>query len=397
MLLIGSATLVGSALEIAASRDISADFENHRALCRMYLCEDALALSDAYQRQLQGTNESISIASKILLDSLVRDPASAYRWLDLGQVLSQAGFLDQASYCVGRALQLGGDSADVALAAGDFYLRFGDRHEGLHELARTLRLTRAFDQPVFSLFGARRVSIDDTLTYGMPEDKFAVQAYLRDAIERREVDHAGKIWKWMTDRGLGDQKIAIEYSSFLFYQHQFLQASAVWTQFAPANGDNEHLYNGTFAHGPLAGAVFDWTITPAKGVTIRRDCQPQSDECSLQIQFSGSENIDFKNVSQNVVLAPGEYRLRALVRATGMTTDQGLFVEVKDGENEGRLDVQSDQLKGSSDWHEIQIPFKVEPATHFVNVVVRRRASERFDSKISGTVWIRNISLTRTN
>jgi hypothetical protein len=398
---------MGSALEIAVSGEISANFENHQALCRMYLCEDAVALSDAYQRQIQGTNKSISIASKILLDGLVRDSASAYRWLDLGQVLSQAGSLDQASYCVGRALRLGGDSADVALAAGDFYLRFGDRHKGLHELARTLGSTRAFDQPVFGLFRARGVSVDDALSYAMPEDRLPVQAYLRYVIERREVDHAEKIWKWMTDRRLDDEKIAIEYCSFLFYQHQFSQAAATWTsetalftpiaRSAPAYGGKEYLYNGALAHEPLAGAVFDWKITPTEGASIRRDCQTQPSGCSLQIQFTGLENIDFKNVSQNTVLEPGKYHLRALVRTTEITTDQGVFLEVKDGENEGRLDVESDQLKGSSDWHEIQIPFRVEPATNFINVVIRRKASMRFDSKISGIVWIRDLSLIQTN
>ena len=220
---------MGSTLEIAVSREVSSNLESHQTLCRIYLCEDAVALSDAYQRQIQGTNESISIASKILLDNLVRDPASAYRWLDLGQVLSQAGSLDQASYCVGRALQLGGDSADVALAAGDFYLRFGDRHEGLHELARTLGSTRAFDQPVFGLFTARQVSVDDSLSYGMPADRLAVQAYLRHVMENREVDSAEKIWKWMTDRRLDDKSIAIDYCNFLFQQHQFSQAAIAWT------------------------------------------------------------------------------------------------------------------------------------------------------------------------
>jgi hypothetical protein len=372
----------------------------------MYLCEDAVGLSDAYQRQIQGTNDSISVASKVLLDSLIRDPASAYRWLDLGQALSQAGALDQASYCVGRALQLGGDSADVALAAGDFYLRFGDRHTGLRELARTLLSTRSLDEPVFGLFEARGVSFDEILSYGMPEDKSAVQAYLSDAIEHRDVDRAEKIWKWMTDRHLDDEKNAIEYSSFLFYQHQFSQAATVWTSEtakftptvgpAPTYGDKEYLYNSGLTHEPLAGAVFDWAIIPTKSVTVRRDCQTQPSGCSVQIQFTGTENIDFKNVSQNVVLKPGEYRLRAVVRGTGITTDQGLFLEVKDGENEGLLDVQSDQLKGSSDWHAVQIPFRVDAATNYVNVVIRRKTSMRFDNKISGTVWITDLSLVRT-
>ena len=138
-----AAALVGSALEISVSRHATSDFDNHQSLCRMYLCEERVPLVRAYHLQLAGNTNSVESALSMLLDSLVRDPSSAYRWLDVGQALAQAGRIDQASYCIARAVQLGGDSADVALNAGDFYLRYGNRRLGLHYLARTLNETRA--------------------------------------------------------------------------------------------------------------------------------------------------------------------------------------------------------------------------------------------------------------
>jgi len=89
--------------------------------------------------------------------------------------------------------------------------------------------------------------------------------------------------------------------------------------------------------------------------------------------------------------------LHASVRTTNMTTDQGLAFEIKDGENEGRLRVVSTQLKGTTNWQDIETPFTVGPSTRFIEVSVVRPPSQRFDNRIDGTAWIRQVSLVRVD
>ncbi len=401
LFLVSFAALVGSALEIVASQQSSSNFEDHQALCRAYLCEERIPLADAYQRQIDGTTTSVDIASRILLDSLMRDPASAYRWLDLAQALAQAGQEQQASYCIARAVRLGRNSADVLLGAGDFYLLYGERREGLRDLAKTLRMTRAFDEAVFSRFTAAGISVEDTLNDGVPEERLPAQAYLQYLIERRELASSEKVWKWMTDRRLNDQQTTIEYSNFLFAQRQFVQAAVVWASVAdkitPDYYSKEYIFNGAFAFDPLPGAILDWRIAPLTHGSVSRGCEPRPDECFLRVQFDGSANTDFDNVSQVVVLYPGTYLFRVSVRTADLTTDQGLLLEIKDGENAGRLDVESRQLRGTSDWQVVELTFTVVPATNFIVVRVRRHSSLRFDNKISGTAWIRRASLVQVH
>jgi hypothetical protein len=337
----------------------------------------------------------------MLLDSVVRDPSSAYRWLDIGEALAQAGRIDQASYCIAKAVQLGGDSADVALNAGDFYLRYGDRRLGLHYLAKTLNATRAFDEPVFSLFAARGVTVDNALSYGVPAEHPPVLAYLHYLIDDRETAGAEKTWKWMVDRRLNDQQTDIDYCNFLFTQRQFGQAvtecAAKGDEASADRPGKQYLRNGDFAVDPFPGAVFDWRITPLNQVSIDRNCERQSEGCSLRIQFDGSTNVDFHNVSQVVLVGPGRFVFRASARTANVTTDQGLAFEIKDGENEGRLRVVSTQLRGTTDWQNIEIPFTVGTSTNFVEVSIVRHPSQRFDNRINGTAWIRNTSLVRVN
>lgn len=394
VLLISLLALGGSALEIAVSTRVSTDFSGQETLCRFDLCDESIPLAEAYRLQLEG---AAGRAAGILLDSLARDPASAYRWLDLGQALAQAGSLDRASYCVARALRLGGSSADLLLGAADFYLRYGDRHEGLRLLARTLGMTPAYDDAVFSLFAARGIPVDQALAEGIPAVVHPAQAYLRTFLAGRDVTSAAKVWSWMSARHLIDQPIAVEYSRFLFNQRHFSEAAAAWAEvagvLAPGYRTSEFVFDGSFAQEPAAGAVFDWRFERSDHAAIARECA--ADGCSLRVQFDGGANVAFHGVSQTVVLEPGAYRLRALVRGNGITTDQGVVLTVKDGEKAARLNVESEPMVGTFGWREVVLPFTVAAGADFVEVGVERHPSLRFDNRIAGTVWLRNVSIAR--
>ena len=193
----------------------------------------------------------------------------------------------------------------------------------------------------------------------------------------------------MTGRQLTDIPLAIEYCDFLFAKRLFQQSAAEWASAVGApNSDyrsRQLLFNGDFANEPLPWAVFDWKIAPMDHIAVGSDCTPQPGGCSLKIQFDGSANVDFNNVSQIVVLEPGNYRFSAFVRTDQLTTDQGLVFEIQDGEDAGRLHVESEGVTGTRDWQKIELPFKVLPTTNFVQVRLRRHPSQRFDNRINGT------------
>jgi Tfp pilus assembly protein PilF len=390
---------LGSALEIFASERLSAHFESDQALCRWNLCDDHAVLDYAYDLQIYGDKHELERASGILLESLVRDSSSAYRWIDFSQVLAQQGRLDQASYCMARAVDLGHESADVLDEAGSFYLLYGDPRVGLRDFARVLTMARTYDEQIFNLFDTRKVTVEDALEYGIPAEKRPVQGYLRYLMEQGRRTNAETVWKWATAHRLADLQIAAEYSTFLFRQGQFSQAATEWANaqggLTPDYRRRDFLFNGDFSHEPLPGAIFDWELLPFEHTVISRDCVPGPDGCSLRIQFDGAANLNFNDVSQAVVLQPGKYLLRASVRAAEISTDQGPVLVVRDGENEGRLNIESGPLLGTFGWRELELPFTVGAATNFIDIRIRRHPTLRFDNKIGGTVWFRNMSLVR--
>src|ERR1700741_23508 len=87
LLLISLAALAGSAAEIA----VESDFEARQAFCRFFLCDETIVAHYAYKQQIQGEVSSIKTAVRTLRGIVLREPASAERWIDLGEALEAAG------------------------------------------------------------------------------------------------------------------------------------------------------------------------------------------------------------------------------------------------------------------------------------------------------------------
>ena len=57
------------------------------------------------------------------------------------------------------------------------------------------------------------------------------------------------------------------------------------------------------------------------------------------------------------------------------------------------MNVSTDNLTGTNPWTAADAYFTTRPDTHFLVVRLYRSTSQEFDNKLSGTVWIADISL----
>jgi len=385
----------GSLAEIGVATVLDSAFETNRVYCGYFLCDEKVVATYAYRQQLLGTTDSLRDAIGILRGVVLRDPASAERWIDLGEALAAAGSAKQAQSCIARAVDLGATSADVLVPAGNFYLLAGDRGLGVRYLSRALALTSAFDAAIFSYFAANDVQVNELLKSGVSDEARVAQAYLRYSMSRAELSSARAAWKWVYGHNLVDRKIASDYSDFLISQRQFEEAAAVWASqvryLSPGYRTTEYLYNAGFESETSPGAYFDWKINPSENVEVTRE--KQADGWSLRIVFDGLANLAFNHISQKTVLPPGRFRFGVRVKTDSLTTDEGIFFRIADGESPSRLSVETAPLLGTSDWRQLQCSFAVSPDTRVIEVSVNRRPSLRFDNKIKGTIWIERPSL----
>ena len=90
---------------------------------------------------------------------------------------------------------------------------------------------------------------------------------------------------------------------------------------------------------------------------------------------------------------PGAYRFSAVVESRELTTNQGLSFHIYDAFLSNRLDVATPMVLGTTPRHVVEVDFTVKAPMCGVVVQLERRASEKFDSKISGSFTIHEVSL----
>ncbi len=355
-------------------------------------------LDREYEHLWEGGPESLEWAVSAYEESLRRDPASPFRWCDLGEALDRRSHLPRAKYCFERGVELGPNSPPVLLRAAYFHFGAGEQSRALHLTARTLTLVRAYDAVIFGLYSRLEIEIADVLRHGMPKDPEAVQPYFAHLLQAGNGADLTQAWAWMSEHLLRDDSSMSAYVDFLLAARRYDLAKQTLGDYAGERGEawssaSNLVFNAGFEHDPLPAAL-DWTIRPSEEFETGRDFEvAATGSSSLSVRFEGQENVDYRHLVQKVVVQPGRYRFRVHIRTEGITTDQGVGFQILAADPSSRLNVETEPLLGTRDWTLLEESFTVPPRTRLLEIRAFRRQSRKFDSKIAGTVWIDDVSL----
>ena len=113
----------------------------------------------------------------------------------------------------------------------------------------------------------------------------------------------------------------------------------------------------------------------------------------MRVRSEGQENVQYQHLVQKIVVQPGRYRFGVYIRTEGITTDQGVGFQILAADGSSGLNVRTEPLLGTKEWTLLERNFIVPPRTRLLEIRAFRRQSRKFDSKISGTVWIDDVSL----
>ena len=114
---------------------------------------------------------------------------------------------------------------------------------------------------------------------------------------------------------------------------------------------------------------------------------------SLSVTFDGKKNVSFAHLTQIIPVEPGvSYRLTALWKGDGITTDQGPYLEIY-GQDVKGLHAKGPMLLGTRGWEKVGIEFTAPDDCHGVVVRLRRVPSRKLDNRIEGTVWLDDFDL----
>ncbi|HTS11316.1 MAG TPA: tetratricopeptide repeat protein [Candidatus Limnocylindrales bacterium] len=330
-------------------------------------------------------------------------PYNAHYWADLGSAYDWAGRPSDALRAFEHAHTLFPNSSEINWRLANFYARTG-RISGALPLLRSVLLAGDVDsRQVFALTSNAGADSEAVLNQMIPAQSSFLIAYLNFQATAGHSDAANAAWDYLLASHLPFEAAqALPYLDSLIQQRDLDAASAVWQelrerfprQAAPPGPNGDVITNGEFSV-PILDGGFDWRVIPVAGaaVHITRLAEP-NEEGSLQIEFDGSQNLDYGNVLQLVRVQPRtRYQFSADLRTRDITTDSGPRFQVYDISDMAGLFYAAPNHTGTSSWSQDTLSFETGASTRLLVVRIARPASSKFDNKIAGILWVRRVVL----
>jgi hypothetical protein len=325
------------------------------------------------------------------------DPADPNRWCDLGDHFAAGADPARAESCFRRAVQLGPAIPPVLVRAANFHLGQGEVREALPLFARVLSLVAVYDSIIFSTYRRFAIPLEEVLQSGLPDDPRVRRAWFADLTAWAEPESAARGWRMLSERGLADDASAGAYLNLLWKCGRYPEAVRIWSDVAgPRAGDypaSNLLYNGGFEQ-EISGTPLDWQVAATGGASAARDREVAHEGgASLRIEFDGEASLDFRHVSNAAFLPAGRYRLQAMLRTSGLTTPQGVYLRVTGAAPLSRLEERTPAVSADSGWTALGRLFEVREPGAAVRVEVRRDPFPGMDRKIRGRVWVDAVAI----
>jgi hypothetical protein len=231
---------------------------------------------------------------------------------------------------------------------------------------------------------------NEILSRTMPENRWFV---FQECMARKLVDTCMELYA-VLEKDQPDLLNTERKSRFI----EFLLENRSWAEAADLLRRSDMFQDSLVINGqfqtPLTQEVFGWRRKSVEGVDVSIEpLRGKGGESALRIHFLGTNNPRYDHFWQYVPLRPGiDYELRFSWKADQLTTDQGVFVELR-GMDCDRFRVQSPVILGSRDWTDEAFSFRTPQNCRMARIGLRRNESLKFDNKIAGNVWLDAVTL----
>ncbi len=362
-----------------------------------------LRLGRLYQYSLTDINSALAVEHFRRATEL--NPFDPRPWLDLGLTLEFQGKIPEAEACLRRADFLAPNAVPFQWSIGNFFLIHGNLDEAFRRFKTLLAGSSEYNQVLFTTAWKASGDANKILEEIIPNSASVEFDYLYFLLAQKRYPEAQSVWRRIA--GSSEKfspQTAAAYVDDLIDAHRTEEAYQVWSDlrrkgFIKATfmeTPKNLLINGDFEED-LLNMGFDWRVAAVAGAFVRLDQTTfHSASHAILIQFSGKENVDYRQVYQYVRVEPRRsYRLRGFLKTEGITTDSGPRLEVQDAYDPAALDKSSEGLVGSTTgWVPLILDFATGPKTDLIIVRIARPPSLKLDNLIAGRVWVDDLSLS---
>jgi hypothetical protein len=188
----------------------------------------------------------------------------------------------------------------------------------------------------------------------------------------------------------------------LMLEKRINEASRVWDQAVSFAGladlqgpQGSVVWDGGFESG-ITGGGFAWSFPEGfRSVQASFNTQEKhSGNRSLRLAFDGKFNVNFTGVCHLVPVRPStSYRFSAWVMTKGLTTDQGIRLQLHSLGTQDVSTVATPDVHGTHPWTRIDLPWSSGKDVQELHVCMVRYPSEEADNKIQGFAWVDDVAL----
>ena len=331
------------------------------------------------------------------------DPRSVHPWLELAALDEDRGDFSAAKRAYEMAQSDFPISPDVAWRYGSFLLRQGDLSRGFAALRRAIDKDPSLEASVLAESWAVDPSADSIAAAVLPQKAAYYVRAIRYFLLQEQTGAALTMWTRLLKL---NQPVAmtdsIDLIDDLLSENQVSEAHHVWNEALQRSGwlvapdaDASLVSNGGFERDLLNGG-FDWRELPFRGASYHLDSSVfHSGHQSLRITFDGAANINFQHIFQYVYVAPHQrYRFRAYLRTKGISGGNGIEFDIFDQRHPEELQTLTPALAGTNGWVPVRVDFESGADTQMLEILLRGALGPAFDSRLRGTIWVDDVSLT---
>lgn len=352
-------------------------------------------------KQFDFLNPDLPGAIQDFQRAVVADPRSAHFWIDLAGAYQMTGDRARAADAFARAKAAYPASAEVAFHYGNFLLLQQKYPEAFDQLRMAVRADPTFLPLAISRTWRSTEDVDQLINEVLPRTADAYLQAIDFFASSRQAEPALVVWRRLVAL---HQPVAVRQSfafiDELIHEDRANDAKQVWLEALamaalphdePSNGSL--VWNGNFARDSVNGGL-DWRFAPVLDVDFSYDSGPASKSRAARLDFNGGSNVQLTAPTEFVPVEPNTtYRFHALMRTEGITTESGVHFAITDANHDGAAKASTDDLTGSHDWMSVGADLTTAAQTHFLVIFLQRQPSRLFENKLSGTVWLTDVSL----
>jgi len=330
------------------------------------------------------------------------DPLSAHYWMDLASAYEAVGDAVRARDAFTQAKSVYPVSAEVAFHYGNFLLREQKYSEAYGEFQQAARTDPNLLPLVISRTWRSSEDVNDLLNRALPANEDAYLQALDFFASIQQVQPALAVWqRLLALRKPFPLSRAFPFFEDLIREDRSYDARREWPEALAAAGlphdspaNNSLVWDGNF-EADFENGGLGWRWTPLTGTMIDFDSDPAPNGSrAVRLDFNGGSNLALVEPSQFVPAEPNRsYHFHVYMRTQEITTESGVRFSITDANHTGAVNLLTENFTGSRTWTSVDADLSTGPETHFLFVRLIRDPSRLFDNKLSGTVWIADVSL----